>query len=547
MNIGGAESGKGMGFPVFVVVAVASLLRLFLSAELTDEANYVAHAYTFLLDGRLFESDLFIQGTAAVLIAPLVWLYREMFQAEGLVLFLRLLYFAWALGAALASYGLLKRFYPKDLAWAAASFFLAFIPFAIPSWSYNTVPAFGAPMALFLLFRGTTIGAVLGGLVAAASCFAYPPISLMFGALLVWLWSGRGSLDFRSRATFTLMIVAGGAASALFLWQGRANLPLVAAFTKEFEWVGGFGKVAHIGYTFYKAGWRSGLWVFVLLGLIFYFRKRRDAGRAHDFWLIAGAMAWALLARVSPQRTMGFLIFAPCSLMVFHALGRLPRTSRQRPPVWLLAFGLMAAAIQGYTSSNILVNASLGMILPLQILLLEALMSLHETGRAGWLRIRTAVAAVAFTLVAGNYLYVYRDEKVLRLSEMVASGPYRYLWTTGERRAMLESLDRDLKDLAANHGSVFSAYLTPAYFSAPLKPVTGMLFIHESQWRQSALDLILHRTLKGEWPDVVVNKIIDQPDFDYQFEKFFLASGRYQATMERPWYRILTRVAKSGP
>jgi hypothetical protein len=391
-----------MRYGFAALIFLLTLARLFLGIEITDESAYVANMWTFILDeGHLFKSDLFPQGASGVPVAPLTWLFKALFESEGLVLFARLLYLAWSTLAAWCAYRFLRGFYDRNWAALAALFFLSFIPFAVGSWSYNNIGSLGVPIALFSLLHGGRSSVFLGSIAAILCCFCYPPLTIVFGALLGSMWLGWFPVSRETRKFFTAMILSGGVLSAVFSWWSAGeNLSSVMAMSRAFAWGGGFAKVKAIASFFIQGVANNKLWLLPLIFLPFF--------RRFDLALTAFFLVLAHFSLVAAHEPVSWLIYAPLVLLAIQlAQGR-----RQiSHPEWyspLLAFGFLAALVFGYTSSNTLINASLGMIVPLSILTLELLKEFRVSGRAReWQALALLVAINAY-FVAGNYRHFYR-------------------------------------------------------------------------------------------------------------------------------------------
>ena len=494
-------------------IALATLVRLFFSVDLTDESNYAAHLWAFLQEGKAFHSDLFIHGNAAILISPIGFLYKSIFGPEAIVLFLRLCFFILMLVTAWAAYFFYKKAYPKGHALLAASFYIAFIPFSLAGWSYNNVAALGLPLSLFFLFSGGR-KILAAGAIAAIVSFVYPPLFLVY---LV-------AHFFTRQKIFIITLLTGIFIGAAFVvLSGYENLSKVLAFAQIFAWNGGTEKIKDILLVFFDGFMQSGLWLLLPLSLKFFTR--------YSFIILCVFLAWISFVRMPLAPVTTWLIYAPLVPLFFYIF---QREKESVEPPWykaLLILGFLASAVFGYTSSNIMVNCALGMILTLQLLLLEVL--------SRWKRSYLILAAISLFLCIGNYRFVYRDASFLKLNTVIESGPFRYLFTTPERANMLHSFQKDFKKSAEGKQTVFASYFAPAYFITNLKPVTGMLFIHDIHWPETAEKLILHRTIeKQEWPDLVVTKITAQSGFNYQFENFFLQSTRYQLLTDNSEYRI---------
>src|SRR6266481_8410426 len=119
-----------------LAMAIAAWKRLSYGVDFTDEAFYAAMPYGFALGNHPFVDEHTVQQTAAVLVTPLVRAHRT---NEGLVLFLRRGWLALALLTAWTAFASLRKLVPLEAAIAAAIVPIAFIPFSIPSLSYNTM------------------------------------------------------------------------------------------------------------------------------------------------------------------------------------------------------------------------------------------------------------------------------------------------------------------------------------------------------------------------------------------------------------------------
>ncbi|MFL4286121.1 hypothetical protein, partial [Escherichia coli] len=67
-------------YAVAFFIVASSYVRLYFGVDITDESQYVAQAWAYVLDGwSLFDSDLLIQGTPGVLIAPILYIWHKFF------------------------------------------------------------------------------------------------------------------------------------------------------------------------------------------------------------------------------------------------------------------------------------------------------------------------------------------------------------------------------------------------------------------------------------------------------------------------------------
>lgn len=517
---------KRLSWIFFSLIAFSTFVRLFFSVDLTDESNYATHVWTFLHQWRLFQSDLFIHGTPAVVLSPLAFVYTSIFGNEALVLFLRLCFFGLMMTTAHFSYHFLKKYYAQEWALLSSALYVAFIPFSIPSWSYNNVAALGVPLSLFLLFSESKRQNMASGFIAALVSFCYPSM------LIVYITA----FCLTRRKAFLLPFLITISICTLFvLSSGEDSLHKVLAFAKIFGWSGGLDKSTSILSLFFNGFIHSGLWLLFILAFL----------PRYHLLLLCVFFLW--LGFVSSQNLLPaiqWLIYAPFAPLFFYVIKH-----KQSAQPWfqpMLILGFLSAAVFGYTSSNIMINCVLGMMLPLQLLLLEIFRRWEQSNTIRKTYGSLIFCSIALYLSCNNFLSVYRDNPIHDLHTQIHSGPYRFLFTTPKRAELLEGFQKDIKVASKERRSIFSSYFASAYLFTNLEPVTGMFFIHDIQWPTPVQDLILHRTIKnGEWPDLVVTKISSQLNLSYQFEKFFLQSGKYKILIEKPEYRIFAKTEKS--
>lgn len=522
------------------------LLRMFIGVDITDESQYAAQAYTLLLGVAPFEADLLIQQTASLLILPLVKLYVSWFGTEAFVLFLRFLYLLLALGTGLVSFLFLRKFYHPALAWLASTFMWIFIPGSVPSWSYNTVSILGLPLSLFLLFGWGARAAFAGGIMAAVVCFVYPTMAVVYAFVVAVSWwqiyCGRWQTK-ANHLAFLVAAVLGGSVSLYYMFAhvGADKISELFTFSKSFGELGGIEKFEHFADRFLD-GFRRTLYVVIFPVLIF-LRWKKGAewfNRNLPKILIIGLIT-AAFARIAPQKSMGWMIYA--CLFVFCVLfSRLHEYRKAHDVRWLfLTSGILTAFMYAYSSGNGFLVAAFGLILPLQILTLEAGTVLSRNDKT----YRPAIVflcLVGFYLSFHNFYYIYRGQSVSDLTHIVSEGPHKFLVTNKSRKDLIDKSRAQIVELSKTYKTLFAAYFTPAYLYTSMKPVTGMLYAHEEHWQDMQLKMIMYRSLKhDEWPDVVFTKVSEHPGFVYQFEDMFLASGKYEPFINEPEFRVLKR------
>lgn len=517
------------------------VFRLFLGVDITDESQYAAQAYTLTLGVAPFEADLLIQQTAAILIQPLVQLYVYAFGTEGFVLFLRLLYFALAVLSGLVGFFYLRKHYDSRSAWIAASFLWLYVPCSLASWSYNTVSILLFPVSLFLLFGWGARVAFLGGLAGAVACFCYPTLGAVYALVVGYAWwqvyRGKWKRVWRVHLSFLVALGLGGAVSLTYMFGfvGFDKIAELFAFSKSFGELGGPEKFIDMANRFWDGLTRTLYIVFLPLLWYLHRKKGKQWFKKKRPVFVAFGLVLAGFSRLYEQRSLGWLVYA-CLLIFVLFWPRMAELRKKSDPRWIMLLAsFFAAFIYAYSSGNGFIVAGFGLLLAVQLLLLEA----SEDFKA---KAPQVLALVAAFFLFWNFYFIYRDQPFSQVPTQVQEGPFRFLLTTDKRRKIVEDVGREFAALSSKYKTLFAAYFAPAYLYTGMRPVTGMLYVHEAIWPPEQIAMILYRTLnKDEWPEILFVKRSEIPDFEYQFETIFLATGRYETLVEKEDYRIFKR------
>lgn len=193
---------RGIGLFVLALCMAALAFRVTLGIDLGDEAYYAAFVDGWLKRGLADNPFLMVHQTADLLVYPFALLYRAVRgDAEGLVLFLRLVYLLVSALSAGCLYLAILPWRGQAVAVGAAVFALLFVPFGLPAPSYNTLGmcSLVGALSLFAVGLGPARAAQvnrndaarlsrslwLSGAWWAVACVAYPPMMAPLAALVV--------------------------------------------------------------------------------------------------------------------------------------------------------------------------------------------------------------------------------------------------------------------------------------------------------------------------------------------------------------------------
>jgi hypothetical protein len=126
-----------LAFTFTAHVVYGMLLRLPLSAEMTDEALTAALPYRFVLGDRPFIDEINSAQTAGPILTPIVWLYLKVVPStSGIILFMRMLFLVGRLALAATVFATVKRHLAWPLALVTSLVCVVFVPYSVASPNY---------------------------------------------------------------------------------------------------------------------------------------------------------------------------------------------------------------------------------------------------------------------------------------------------------------------------------------------------------------------------------------------------------------------------
>ena len=215
--------------PYFAIALVAAsfFVRAFYGFDWSDECYNLALPYRFVLGNRLFINSWDADQTCAILIAPILWLYRlAVGNMDGILLFTRFLFVLVQTAVSVAVYRVIYKLYgSRTVAWFTSVICLSFAPYSISNFSYNTVSSLLMIVTAMLLISLYTTEsavhiAVLGtfaGIAYAGACLAFPCCAVAMPSFVVLLCAVRPRVKKRDNSQKTLRALAFFLSGFLFI------------------------------------------------------------------------------------------------------------------------------------------------------------------------------------------------------------------------------------------------------------------------------------------------------------------------------------------
>lgn len=467
-------------------MVIGSYFRLFVSVGflgLMDEQYWVAAAALSSLGGIPYYNDLHIQQTSSLLYEPLVYLYYKLFGSTGVILFVRHLYFALALGCAWIYFRFFRRFTDLVTALAIASLLIVSTWWAQPSLGYNSIGGLCFGCGALLAVRGVDernwkwLGG--SGIFFFFSLAAYPTL---LGALVA-LWAAIAILRFKQKKSWVREMLFANGITILFLGAFLLSLILrtsvkdlinVYEFSTAHSSLGSFtGKLSYgiwLWYKFLPPWW--GLAPF--FGLWFYLWRKFDVP-----WQLF-AVPFALMMWIQEPPEAG--TFHPPMVMLLTVSGIplvVEATRRSLKDNWSFV-ALLCAALAGtlltcWSSALTIYTTFVTSTYALAVVFLYASRSRHYTP---WVALSTLL--IPLIIFFHKNVFNQRDDAAVTSQvELLTTGPYAGLLTSPQRAEFLNQLQADIDATTQGARSIiFYDEFPMGYLMTPLFPATRTLWMH---------------------------------------------------------------------
>ncbi|MCB0405351.1 MAG: hypothetical protein KDD51_11245 [Bdellovibrionales bacterium] len=458
------------GFGASVLV---SFWRLYYGISLSDESFYVALQYRLAMGDRLFVDELNTLQLFAALTYPVVKAYVGILGTGGLVLFLRACFFCFVLAQSSLVFHLFKKRVGLASALALAALPIGFVPYCIPSLSYNTLGVGFCMAGSLLLFQSlgrepgplrtsSRSSAVSAGLCHGLCVVAFPTLACV--VLLSWfiLMCRRKSRSILGAYT------TGGALVAvplllLFPWQAFQNAMAFTAgrFSTLSGWSG--AKLYALVRDFYYWGpskpWIAGITILSLAS-----RKKRFAALTCAL-IPLSVWVGTHITEGTLQMALYLLCLAP---FAFCFVADTPQARTLLLLVWLPS--LVGALATGFTSTNATRASGLGAFAGALCCVLFLMEGIQKRVGLKALGALPAVFCAGF-FFAHTWKVIYRDAPIQELTAAVSMGPFDRIYTTPKRKEFIESLQSDLRQVENEEGRVvFFDALPAGYLMTRMRP-----------------------------------------------------------------------------
>ena len=566
-----------------ILIALASLVgllcygRLYLGVDLFDESFYAAMPYEYVLGNRPYMDELNVHpGQSFALVTyPLVRAYHAVASQDGLILALRHAYFAFVCGVAALSVLLLRRVVPWPWLLAGGLGYMSLVPFSLPTLSYNTLAAgflaYGFIVGLnYLIVSHAKPLLCVTGFCHGMAAVAYPPLLLVLPLYAIVLGLLRPGTRIRCAVYYAL-----GALFVLSVWGavmliiGIDNVSHAFAFNREMAagTAGAAGTASKLREVLLigPANWAARVAPAALLAIVAILagRKRRSLRRWCLGLIPVAGLCLLATGDQSPFLSVPFyrsvllywsgpfcywsvlyiiLLALYAWLVALYELE--PSDTRRCLFLWGLVPALCAGVVTAYSSANGFVSAWVGLAPSVLIACVATGLAARSSPapsrrpQAALLRLTPVVAV----LVAGllfQWTAAYVEAPMLQLTARVQTGPYRGLFTTPQRRALVQGLAADVGAIITPTDKILFIQPSPGgYLLSTAQPAGPSVWLQGAE-TNPAVRAWYQET--GRTPTVVVN-VSPTPSTPLQ-RRLSLWGYAYHAVCVRDAYVIYRRAA----
>lgn len=496
-----------LGLTTFVFALAYAVSRVVLGVDFTDEMQHYGELTSFVVTGKFFQVDLFLQQAMYIFLYPIFWLHGKLVGGrEYLVLTGRLVMAAAYMGIAVLAYRRMRAETARYPSWIAASLVLIWIPFNILSPYYNAMGGLLLSVIAYL-WTGQARGHAYVILVALAAVMlgvSYPTVGLVVATLLVLdeVLQRRFALALRLAGALTLW---GGLWLAVLLLhvESMADLRDALLFSRAFRVGRALSEARHI---------------LVLLGIfgggvVLAWGVKSGRFLHRRMGATALTLPAVVLLMTTTNRETWFFVTSLYLMVIFYSWQMQGSALERRSIAALAIFGLLVGVTGGLTSGNGAINVfvGLGAVLPYLVGYLlrvgASTATQEECPGARWV---PRIMLVATWALASNCIWhPYREELPWRLGYALNEAPaFRGIYSSREKQRALQLLRLSLLKAHVPLDDKDKTLMVVGpqpwmYFAMGFQPKTPMVFMHYSG-EAVAHQIVARRMFRLGLPDYIV-------------------------------------------
>ena len=415
---------KKYSLPILIILLY--FIRCFFGYDWSDEAYYTAITKIVVEGGKYFKDITDAHMFMTVIFAPFIKIYKLIFEDyDGVILYFRILYFVFQLFSYLFAYKTLKNKIKNQLLLQIICLLPFYSTHYIRSLSYNTVPflcIFNIIILLYSAYKSKIKQIVIAILISIAT-FAYPSAAILFICFLVYF------IKFEKQCKNYLIasIVSVSILSICFLVNTDFSSIISGLTTSLADSAHGLGwkdKIAFLFYNIRDLTLNSYLWIVIILiiGIRLLKIKKSNKILLSEVIILIFIILIMINIKIDWKVNHSIYLFSLTNLLLYLMYNK-EKSS-------LALFILGTSVIYAF---SVFVLTDLGFFHSSEIMLFGMIGILIELfSRYSNLPINYILVIDITLMLILNFIFVYRDDYLWNLNEMIDCGSAKYLLTTEE-------------------------------------------------------------------------------------------------------------------
>jgi len=539
-------------FAAFVFLFSFGLLfyRTFFGVDFFDEPFYAALALRLFTGQKLFVDELNLVQTFSLLTYPFFKIFFIMAHTlDGVILFLRQSLVFLYLSVALLMALILKRTTDGPRALIAASSISLFFTGNMVTLGYNSLGTLFLTIGLISLFEGVSKnrkGAILfSGLFLGMASLAYITFLAVAGFLFFYLlvFCRKSSFPFLF-ATGVLVLFIYPISAALTHWS---DFQAAVSFRKEYLYdTPSIMRLLTVLRHFISK------WILLTLityGFLFFKTYRRFPGFAYFLIAISPVLAVVLGFLSWGNWAMVPFFFSALATLTFPLVSQ--NSNIKLLTQWVYVPSFVAGLISTFTSVSGHLNSQVGLVpaFMVSLILVGQAMQLLKPRFKHFSLVPLALPSFLIFLFPLN---IWSDASFKELTQKVETGPYKGIYTTPQKKEVVETLYSELKPLLPEQGPLLVyPNFSWVYLISPIPPAKGVTWYQNSGKTNEILASLYAKQINPN-SRVVRMKIghgspIEKPNriFDPKDPLNHLIEKTHRPIKDTPWYTLFAPITAS--
>lgn len=534
-------------FVIMLCIGTWQVTRMFYGVDFTDDIFILTMSLNIIKGQFPFIDEVNLLCLTSLFLTPFYWLWYNLFDVEGIVLFSRILFLIAKMSLCYVFYVYFKNLLPKVTIFIVFSLIITVSTYGLPSISYNNLPGILLAISWIVLFgymsdekmRKKLYAVGIFGLLAGTSIIMYPPLFVVYALSAVLLISLK-KLPFTVKEW--IYIFLGGIIPCIYffgyIFYYKITIYHFIEAVSHYESLNLSKKFNFIKMPFslLKKSWI----IIFLLYAVYLLRKKYTSISI----MLLISLPFLICYRFYSSEIANIpWMYLPWAFLgwVFYLL--MPKSSYRHNIfyyIWVPSF-IAAMTISAYTS-----NGTPGTVFGIfpawiisSILYIDYVFLISQETKYGVSAVALSRYGLIFMIILMNInlLNFYRDDSFNDLNNRVMSGPYKWISTSSSKINFLETIDKSLQKIEKSGCTIAFYDAFPAgYLLSKCKKCAPTIWIFHTEDYTHQIEkkwILAYYESKGMLPEYVYRLKRPINSKNEVYELTYPASDDYNTLIER--------------